>query len=146
MTRPLLALVLLAAGCGNMPEPPPAGGAAAPPATTRSPPWADRQPVAASANGPGASATLATPPPMTPGGRQPLLAGTAGRAFQWGSSNPAVAAVDTAGVVHAVGPGSATITATRVKPDGSTETISTAVTVRGDPVQETGRGHRFRRR
>jgi len=144
LSRSLPCAVLLVA-CGNMPDPPAASSPTPRPAGQPQP-WVNRPPPHATPGTPGAGITLSSPPPMIPGGRQALLAGTAGRAFQWSTSNPEVAAVDPAGVVHGVGPGLATITATRLRPDGSTETISTAVTVRSDPAGEVGRGHRLRRR
>jgi len=96
--------------------------------------------VAASANGvsgiasvtvmpvPVASVTVAPARvDLTPGARSTLSAipydaagkALAGRALVWASSNPAVATIDEAGVVAAVAPGSATITATSEGVSGS---------------------------
>jgi uncharacterized protein YjdB len=66
--------------------------------------------------------------------------------MRWETSNPAVAAVDSTGLVHALGPGTATITATLELADGSAETASTTVTVRSNPRDQPGRGHSVRRR
>ena len=95
---------------------------------------------------PGFTLAIVQPPPVFAGSKQTLWAGTPGKGLLWQSSNPAVAAVDSTGVVHAISPGTASITARLVLPDGSEQTASTAVTVRSNPLGDTSRAHRGHRR
>jgi len=84
---------------------------------------------------------------MNAGTRQALWAGTPGKGLRWESSAPEVAAVDSSGVVHGIGPGRAIITATLELPDGSAETASTTVLVKPNPLSESSQhGHHLRRR
>jgi hypothetical protein len=150
-------LLLVILGCGNPPSPG-VGGPARPPAagsTTSTPagvtPSRPAAPPTAAARdqvdpAPGFTLAIVQPPPLFAGSKQTLWAGTPGKGLLWESSNPAVAAVDSTGVVHAINPGTASITARLVLPDGSEQTASTAVTVRSNPLGDTSRAHRGHRR
>ncbi|HTE43819.1 MAG TPA: Ig-like domain-containing protein [Gemmatimonadaceae bacterium] len=87
---------------------------------------------------PVASVTVAPPTAsIADGGTAPLSATVkdadnnvlVGRTITWGSSNPAVATVSAAGLVTAVAPGSATITATSEGQNGTSAVTVTAVPV-----------------
>src|SRR5262245_21657057 len=76
------------------------------------------------------------PRPIVVGASRQLSTNTSG-AYNWQSSNPAVAVVDSSGVVRGVAPGAAKITASVSSANGTLTTATAYVTVRERRVAHT---------
>jgi hypothetical protein len=144
---PLLLGVALALGCGNSPGPGPAEAPPSPRLTSTGtvspgPRASVPQSVSLPGQAPGGELAIVPPPPLVAGSSYALSASTPAQRLAWRTSEPAVVAVDSVGVVHAISPGTGTITATLRRPDGSTVSASTTVSVRPNPFA----GNRHRRR